>query len=97
MAKINERIKKCWLSPDGEIIYCGADHGMTARKIISSRYPNDVQKSNEDSRDFLHKKGWARFCDVLWAITGSGWVIPRHLTTDQKNKIFELTNEWFET
>lgn len=87
-----KKTNKCWLSPNGEIVSC-ADHGIKAKQIISNQYQNEIQ-SNEDSRDFLQKKGWARFCDILWAITGSGWVIPRHLTTSQQEKIYELTNEW---
>ena len=57
-------------------------------------YPNE--KTDEDPCDFLLKKGWARFCDVLWALMGSGWIIPSHLTQKQKDKILELTQEWFD-
>lgn len=87
-----KRTSKCWISPDGQVITC-PDHKIFARRIIAERYPSEYK--NQDVLDFLYNKGWARFCDVLWALSGSGWVIPQHLTTRQRDKIFDLTQEWF--
>jgi len=86
-----KRTSKCWISPDGQVITC-PDHKISAKHIITERYP---EYKNQDVLDFLYNKGWARFCDVLWALSGNGWVIPQHLTTRQRDKIFDLTQEWF--
>ena len=88
-----ERTNKCWLSPNGRVITC-PDHKLSARRIIAETYPTEYR--DQDVLDFLYNKGWARFCDVLWALSGSGWVIPQRLTTKQRDKIFDLTQEWFD-
>lgn len=88
-----KRTSKCWLSPYGEVILC-ADHRISGKNIIKDVYKEETNKMMDICK-YLQEKGWARFCDVLWAIGDSGWVIPKHLTTEQKDKIFELTEEFF--
>ena len=88
-----KQTNKCWLSPDGQVITC-PDHKIFARRIIAERYPSEYK--NQDVLDFLSNRGWARFCEVLWVLTGSGWILPRNLSDKQKNTIFDLTKEWFE-
>lgn len=93
---MNKRIQNCWVSPDGRVIYCNK-HELEAVHIVMLFYPNEIlEKHNGDLCDFLIANGWARFCNILYQMSGSGWVLPRHLTTNQKNKIFDLTEEWFD-
>ena len=88
-----KRTSKCWVSPDGQVITC-PDHRIFARRIIAERYPSEYK--NQDALDFLSNRGWARFSDILWALTGSGWILPKNLSDKQKNTIFDLTKEWFD-
>ena len=48
-----------------------------------------------DHKIFARRIIAERYPSVLWALSGSGWVIPQHLTTRQRDKIFDLTQEWF--
>ena len=88
MAKI---IQNCWLSPYGEVRFCD-DHDIEGKIIIQKYYPNESQ--DKDPREFLISKGWARFSQCKLMGCKTGWILPKRITTDQKNKIFDLTEEF---
>lgn len=90
-------MKDCWLSPYGEVIYVEEEgkwlHCKTAAKILNERYnynydPNDP---SIEWLDILHSKGWVRYSHFF----NTGWIYnPYTITTDQKNKIYELTGDF---
>jgi len=82
-------IGNCWLSPDGEVIYCD-HHDCKAWDIIERRFgihPADVK----DPSQFLGAKRWIAYHDRPWWV---GWWIYYYSegpTQAQIDKVYELT------
>ena len=90
-------MKECWLSPYGEIIYTNGEweHASKAAKILFERYNNGKWEYIEEvwcewktPTDLLEDLGWIRYSTI-----SNNWVFDNSskLTTDQKNKMFDLT------
>lgn len=89
-------MKDCWLNPFGEIVWCrGAwSHNQDAERILIERY------GFEDEIDIYSRYPFKNATDVLmdeyrWCrystCANRGWCWNKELTTDQKNKMFDLT------
>lgn len=93
----------CWLSPYGEVFECGcANHAHKANKIIEDVYHIDACEAiltsdmYSTTYDFLEDKGWWRFSNLYNDISRGEWVGRNRPTTDQKNKMFDLTGFIYE-
>lgn len=91
-------MKDCLLSPYGEVIFCGGawNHNTDAEKILIERYGyNDAleiyeKHEFENATDVLMGYGWVRYSTCA----NRGWCFNKYkITTEQKNKIFELTGD----
>lgn len=93
-------MKECWLSPYGQVIYTGGEweHASKAAKILFEMYNNGKWKYIEEvwcewknPSEQLEDLGWIRYSTIT-----NNWVIDSNtkITTDQKNKMFDLTG-WF--
>ena len=96
-------VKECWMSPYGEIIWCKYGHPPMAFKLIlerynSGRYKNisEVEEKIIDPIEFLELLGWIR-CSKM-EMSNHGWAVGnfKHLSTDQRNKLFDLTGKYFD-
>lgn len=86
----------CWISPEGEYIPTfTCQHSRTAREIIERQgWKTDWKKSKYKScpMDFLHfVKNYIRFEEFLQTLIWS-----ETPTQAQKDKLHELTGEWFD-
>ena len=92
-------MKECWLSPYGEVIYTSGmwGHAEAAAKILFERYNDGSWEGTQDvwrevimeynsPTDLLQEKGWIKFSTIT-----NEWIIFKEPTTDQKNKMFDLT------
>ena len=95
--KKKEPMTDLWLSPYGEVIKCdgagGWKHAQKAGEILNKRYGCNyfLPYKQIEWTDELEHKGWIRWTSV----TGCGWILRPDVkpTTDQLDKIFELTGE----
>lgn len=94
MSKI---IGDCWLSPHGDIYYC-ISHVTKADSIIDEK--GLTEEFNESCyfphvEPFLESKGWIKYSTNKihpdWCFTSR-----TNLTQAQRDKIYELTGEFFE-
>ncbi len=91
-----DKMYDLWVSPYGEVIKCEPGtwkHATTAGKILNERYGYNLDTDYPELGwdDELEHKGWIRWTSC----TGCGWILRPDVkpTTDQLNKIFELTGE----
>ena len=103
-------MKDCWLSPYGEVIYCSGkwNHGADAWKIMEETLGFDIDKIDDLDIEYgsltaaLESLGWIRYTTLPNYKTGGyddiGWVIKEGYTptTEQKNKMFDLTGNIIE-
>lgn len=91
-------MKDCWMSPYGEVLYCSGiwNHNSDAEKILIERYGfKDALDIDDKYPDLLASEvleeiyGWCRYTTCA----NRGWMWLKKLTTDQKNKIYDLTGE----
>lgn len=87
-------MKDCWLSPYGEVIYVSAwSHNQKAEELLIERYGFEDEyhiydkHPFENASDVLMKYGWIRYSTCA----NRGWLIETKPTTEQKDKMFELT------
>lgn len=98
-------MKDCWLSPEGEVIYCSGKwaHGGTAWGIMEENLGLDIDIIDDLDRTHgsltaaLESLGWIRYTTLPNYATGGyddiGWVINDKYkpTKNQIDKMFDLT------
>lgn len=96
LKQLKKEMSDIWLSPYGEIIRCEPGswkHATTAGKILNERYGHNLNTDYPELGwdDVLEHKGWVRWTSC----TGCGWIFRPDVkpTTDQLDKIYELTGE----
>lgn len=91
----------CWLSPYGEVIWCSGawNHNQDAINLLIERYGYKDIIDIDDTFPFklatdilTEVYGWCRYSTCA----NRGWLWIKPLTTEQKNKIFDLTGELFD-
>ena len=94
--ELKKKMSDIWVSPYGEIIKCEPGswkHAATAGKILNERYGYNLDTDYPELGwdDELEHKGWIRWTSC----TGCGWILRPDVkpTTEQLNKIYELTGE----
>ena len=91
----------CWLSPEGEVIYC-SNHDVKARDLIQERY--GINKGMvKDPSIYLGLRNWIAYHNRPW---WCGWWIYRSYdpnqyyaknpTQAQIDKVYELTGEIYD-
>lgn len=97
-------MENCWMSPEGRIYYCEI-HQTGAENIIKSLGLNcdfdEYRRARKcfTEETFLELKGWIKYCNHPPEFgTPVGWIISDsvNLTQAQRDKIYELTGEFFE-
>ncbi|MBQ3414822.1 MAG: hypothetical protein IJH39_05650 [Clostridia bacterium] len=87
-------MRDCWLSPYGEVIYVSAwSHNTKAEELLIERYGfediYDIYDKHpfETASDVLMKYGWIRYSTCA----NRGWLMEVKPSSEQKNKMFDLT------
>lgn len=94
-------MENCWLSPEGEVVFCDY-HDIKAWDLIQERYGIDKRKIREPSI-YLGKRRWIAYHNRPW---WRGWWIYRSLdpneyyvkdpTQAQINRVYELTRHVYD-
>ena len=96
-------IKDCWLSPKGDVYWCREyeSHMRAAERLICelnlteefSKFKEEFPNMSEGT--FLYRKGFVRY--IRWILPKERWAINNHrLTKAQKDKIYELTGDFYD-
>ena len=90
-------MENCWLSPSGEVYYC-INHATKATSIVDKEGLHDEfckSRYFPNVEPFLESKGWIKYSTNKihpdWCFTSR-----TNLTQAQRDKIYELTGEFFE-
>jgi hypothetical protein len=87
-------MNNCWLSPEGEVIYC-INHDAEAWKIIKERFGLSPSEVREPSI-FLGERGWMAYMNRIWQVGWWCYYYGPDPTQKQIDKIFDLTGELYE-